>query len=269
VTLPIFVINLPHSTERLTDITEHLRGLNLEFQRVEAVNGHSAEASTLGEYDNHAMHRIMGRSLTPGEFGCVLSHRKALAAFLAGSEPWAVVLEDDAQVASSFPTLLPSVAHWLCQHRPNWRVVNIGHPVVKIYTALTSFQIAGNTHRLLAAHYFPMGAFALLWSRRGAEELLMRGSRVELPYDNSLQHWLCRDGEGYALSPAVVGVKSGQSDIDSIDGSPEHGISPTRTERDLLYGVKKFRRLWINRLAAISRQQSLRREIKGRNGASL
>ena len=52
--------------------------------------------------------------MTPGHFACSQSHFIALKAFLDTSNPAAVILEDDAEIASDFPVLLEST-EWLPQ----------------------------------------------------------------------------------------------------------------------------------------------------------
>lgn len=258
---PVYVINLDGSRDRFQNIETHLAELQIQFIRIAAIDGRGCSPNDDCNYDESAMRAAMGRSLLGGELGCVQSHRKALAAFLESKAEYAVILEDDARLAADFSALIPEIADWLQNYRPCWRVVNLGHPVVKIATPLVNLSGIESTYTLLSAHYYPMGAFALMWSRRGAEEYLRFHQKVCMPYDNGLQNWLCRAGQGYAVSPAITMVADALS---VIDLTPT-GAKPVRgkNRRGLLYGLRKQRRLWRNRLWAFAHKAGLIRPMPG------
>ncbi len=48
-------------------------------------------------------------SLSQGELGCALSHRRALAEFLKTEADWALIMEDDIEIESSFPAALQHI----------------------------------------------------------------------------------------------------------------------------------------------------------------
>lgn len=99
--LPVYVINLNRRPERLASITESLRRLGLSFERIAAVDG--AELSAAEDTV-----RTLGRA----EHGCLVSHYEALRRFLASNETAALVLEDDAKVASDLPSALEGKDWW-------------------------------------------------------------------------------------------------------------------------------------------------------------
>jgi hypothetical protein len=74
-----------------------------------------AQLATLGYHETHLVDAVMlqalppgfdsqrsnaltARTLTPGEVGCATSHRRAWHQFLASTDDWACVMEDDARV---------------------------------------------------------------------------------------------------------------------------------------------------------------------------
>ena len=247
-----FVINLDASTDRWATLSEHLSAVGLDFTRIDGVD-ETVPADT--NYDIDAARRIMGREMMPGEIGCALSHRKALAAFLGSDTQYGLILEDDARLCDRFPDALTETLDWLeaAQGR-HWKVLHLGNSRLPIATELARF----GTHRLFAAHYAPMGAYALLWTRQAAQSFLARSDSIDAPFDNSLQNWLCRDGGGLAVSPRLAFVSDARSMIDTT----EFGDRPKRGgyRRTPLYGLRKQQRLWTNRFWAAAHKM---RQVAG------
>lgn len=101
--LPIYVINLNRRPDRLADMTAHLNELGLSFERIAAT-----DADTLP--DDGAVNRPP--FLDIGARACLMSHRRALLAFLESGREVALILEDDVRLASDVPALCESVEWW-------------------------------------------------------------------------------------------------------------------------------------------------------------
>lgn len=94
----VFVITIERNANRRELLESNLRGL--EFSYVDGVDGSRVPESELGaEYDDDRAQVAYGRSLSPGQIGCALSHRKAYRAMLEEQYDRVLILEDDA----SFP----------------------------------------------------------------------------------------------------------------------------------------------------------------------
>lgn len=250
---PIFVINLDDSPGRLAQIRAQLDNVGRSFQRVMAIDGRRLALADVPAYDELATRRYMGRSLLGGEIGCYLSHLRAAEAFLATGQEAGFVLEDDALVNAALFPVAEAAADWLAATgRKGWRLINLGYPPSFAITPLKSFAGEGRRYELCAAHYFPMGAFALLWSRRGAEEFLDVAWRIRAPVDNTIRHWLCRAGGGLGFRPSLGWVRTDDSDISGAEARRKHG-------RTFLYGLRKQRRLWADKLHALAALRSARR----------
>ena len=97
--IPIYVINMASSTERLADVTAQMERLNLTFERIEAVVGAELSQDEINKvYDADANKKRHHRNLTPGEIGCYVSHRKAWQKIVEGDSEFALVLEDDIHI---------------------------------------------------------------------------------------------------------------------------------------------------------------------------
>lgn len=243
---PIFVINLDDSQVRLAQAEAEFARQGRDFVRVAAVDGRRFTRADVPAYDEAAALRYMGRTLPGGELGCYLSHLRAAEAFLATGQEAGFVFEDDALVPDALFPVAEAAVDWLAAgRRDDWRLINLGYQPTFAWTPLTKLSHGARRYDLCEAHYFPMGAFALLWSRRGAEEFLEVAATIRAPVDNTLRHWLCRAGGGLGFRPHLGWVRTEGSDIASTDARRMHG-------RTALYGLKKQRRLWADKLHALA-----------------
>lgn len=111
-----FVINLDSSTERMDLISKRLNELKIPFERVPAVNGRALSDKLISQItypNNHFDSRVrFPRTLTKGEVGCFLSHRKCWEKLLESNEEWALIMEDDIRISDSAPKFMLS-ADWI------------------------------------------------------------------------------------------------------------------------------------------------------------
>lgn len=91
----VYVINLDRDTERLQNMTEQLKKLNIEFTRFPAVLGAQVKTS-------HHLTDICLKYCTDGIKGCALSHKTIWEDMLANNYKHVLVLEDDAVFADDF-----------------------------------------------------------------------------------------------------------------------------------------------------------------------
>ena len=94
--LPVYVINLDRRPDRLDTISGDLHRLGLSFERVPAV-----DARLLPPEDKADRNPLM----RAGSKACMLSHSEALRRFLASDRRAAMILEDDAELASDLPAV--------------------------------------------------------------------------------------------------------------------------------------------------------------------
>ncbi|MDE0201189.1 MAG: glycosyltransferase family 25 protein [Rhodospirillaceae bacterium] len=192
--LPAFVINLDRSTDRWKLIRENLDEIGLKATRIVAIDG-------LCLPDDPST-RLLGA----GTVACALSHYKAMAAFLKCAAPAALILEDDADVGPSVPSIIQSLDWW-----PR------GHGLVQ----LISEKLAGN--RIWLGHsigltpdgrtvhpivYKRMYGHGYLIDRDTAEQVLAIAPDVPMPIDHLLFHvvnsQLARRARPLQVVPGVV-----------------------------------------------------------------
>ena len=102
-TLPVYVINLDRRTDRMAHMAAHLSELGLRFERIAATDVRDLP-------DDGAVNRPP--FLDIGAKACLMSHRRALLAFLDSSHEGALILEDDVRLAPDVPELCESIEWW-------------------------------------------------------------------------------------------------------------------------------------------------------------
>lgn len=97
--LPIFVINLDGSDDRLSKIKTALDAQSFKFSRISAYDGRKVNPKDIPEYGSTAARAYIGRDLNGGEIGYYFSHIDAAKRFLATGAEFGLVLEDDAELS--------------------------------------------------------------------------------------------------------------------------------------------------------------------------
>jgi glycosyl transferase family 25 len=178
-----FLINLARRPDRLAAMTAAAEALGLALSRLEALDAQAAAGSLPDLFDDRGPLGEIPR----GDKACFLSHRAAWQAFLAGSEPYAAVLEDDVILTPSAGRFLKD-ARWI---PPGLDVVKLEHYGPAGQSVLLSdFRDVGplsekTQFRIARMHSRHTGAAAYILSRRAAE-ILLAESRFNLPVDHLL-----------------------------------------------------------------------------------
>ena len=172
-----FVINLVRRPDRLAAMTEAAGRLDLRFTRIEAVD--AGAAGPLDEY--FAPSGPLGE-IPRGDKACLLSHRAAWEAFVAGGQPHAAFLEDDVVFAPEAGRFLKD-ANWI---PAGMEVVKLEHYGPAGQSVLLSdFRDVGDGFALGRMHSRHTGAAAYILSREAAQILLAQ-NRFNLPVDHLL-----------------------------------------------------------------------------------
>lgn len=106
--IPLFLINLDRSPDRLAAFRDQMEGLELTFERVAAVDGCDIPEEEVHRLLQNKSHLF---SLKRGEMGCFLSHRKVWNIIVERKLNWAFIAEDDVHIANAFPFF--SNANWI------------------------------------------------------------------------------------------------------------------------------------------------------------
>ncbi|QFU09891.1 Glycosyltransferase family 25 (LPS biosynthesis protein) [Rhodobacteraceae bacterium THAF1] len=245
--LEAFLINLDGSDARLATAASQLDRIGMKWSRVPAVDGRGKPTSDFPQYDDAACRRYMGRSMTGAEIACHLSHARAAETFLHSGASHGLILEDDFTLIADGPTLT-TVCEWLmAESALDWQIANLGAHKNKISTEIASVE----GHAILRAHYFPMLATAILWTRPAAKTFVADAARLFCPADNQLRYWQTRTDGGLSIWPPLIRAGDHPSDIDSKSRRTD------KVERTATYGLAKQRRLWTDKIIAFRHQKGL------------
>ncbi|WP_416306871.1 glycosyltransferase family 25 protein [Neptunicella sp. SCSIO 80796] len=221
------LINLAHSTDRLAHSSDSLKKIGIQFERIEAVNGHTfVESGPLPHYNVKLNHDTYHKNLNNGEIGCYLSHRKAWQKIVDEQLSFAVILEDDFSLTGDLAKAIDIAKK---THR-NWDYIKLaGHRRSRY--PIHSQSIADM--QLVTYNKLPSQTCAQLVSFSGAKKLLAKSEQFGRPVDVDIQHWWEADLQVFGLLPYVIVAKEAfGSEIDRI---------ATRREAS----KRHFKKIWL------------------------
>lgn len=204
-----FVINLDRSKERLKETSNRLEQLDIEFERMPAVDGSVLTDDEIQSWtyplDHFATKVRFTRNITRGEVGCFLSHRKCWRRLVESDQLWAMCMEDDI-VVSDLAAKYMKTDDWLpssidvCQLSclESCQKGRIGQKIIYIDDLM----------RLVQPLYpMPLGTQCYLISKRAAKRALELSERLPAPVDNflfSLWFDLANEFQVWRTDPVLV-----------------------------------------------------------------
>lgn len=127
--MKIFYINLHKDTVRRESMEKQLTSLNLRYSRIPAIYGRELSKQTLTEcYSVKKAYRNQSRELTPAEIGCAMSHIHIYQKIVAEKIPYALILEDDVVLPSSFTDAMHSFNDFIRMDRPEVLLLSPAEP---------------------------------------------------------------------------------------------------------------------------------------------
>lgn len=178
--IPVFVINLDRSAERLRNVRNSAEKLGIELTRVRAVDGAQLTPAQSAKVDRAFFERNHGKHVLPAEIGCYLSHLDALEVIAESPESHAVIIEDDVRFPPDFPGFLDDL-----MALDGWDVVKLVNHRTRAFIAHAKVN---DSYRIGRCAHGPCGSSAAyVVTRQGARRLLATLSPMRLPYDVALE----------------------------------------------------------------------------------
>lgn len=244
--MKIFIINLEKDVGRRRHMEDMVQGIRLEYEFVEAVEGSKIDASCRQlEFSDE-----IGRKLSAGEVGCLLSHQKIYSIIIEGNISYALILEDDVVIDGLFIREIECVLDTLesfdvCllgYHTPTnakyqpvycqYGIVELDGTVKINYDKKPSGILQAKTehyefYKLLEKGY---GAYGYVISKKGAEKLLEQNKSTIMPIDNFTGD--SAKNEVYCIYPQVVRIQE--------DLSQESNLVPERSQAILYQKLLRY-----------------------------
>ncbi|WP_166443088.1 glycosyltransferase family 25 protein [Phragmitibacter flavus] len=197
-----YVINMDSATDRWMAVQKAFEGTHLKLHRVSGVDGYALKLP-IPEYDEALYNRRHGRPTSPGHVGCYLSHVRAMKAFLATDEPYALIVEDDLTLLPDFESTIEAAL----ECASHWNILRLtglsqGTPA-KVASLGRGYSLCIGLGRL-------KGTGAYLIDRKGAEALSTGMIPMFLPIDHAIdREWVHGIKAAYVLPFPASQVDSG------------------------------------------------------------
>lgn len=181
-TVKTFLINLDKSEKRLENCKKQFNNFNILFERVSAVNLSLDRDKGLRRFYNAKKNKYTYyKSLTDGEIGCYLSHRKVWQKIVQENIEYALVLEDDFLLHKG----LEDIDQLLKMVVEPWDLIKLGEiPNKRIKQQILAIADLS----LVKFRKIPQGTYSYLITIKGAKKMLKHSNPFSRPVDIDMQH---------------------------------------------------------------------------------
>ena len=162
--IPIYVINLSKSKDRLDRIKDQAKNLGIDLNIIEAVNGLELNNINKGHilYNNNILNYTNNDdSITRQDLGCTLSHLKVIYQNFKKNNDYFIVLEDD--------VTLSLISHWNKTLRDIISEAPINWDIISLYENCDTKRSEEFIDYIQNNCY---GACAFLYNKRGYTKIL-------------------------------------------------------------------------------------------------
>ncbi len=193
-----FVINLKRAVERKQYISNQLQQLSLDFEFVEGVDWKDIDPDSLPRTVSHIKIKNSYRTLTLGQLGCNLSHRKILKWLVDSSERMIAVLEDDVRLSNDFPDVLDVIE---TTTKP-FDIVFLGSRFTE--EGLVNLIPLNDKFNFSLSKKREKGGWGYVITKEAAKEFLRILPQVTGPIDDALHAYFLHGLKTYTLNPQIV-----------------------------------------------------------------
>ena len=192
------VINLKRAVGRKQYITNQLNQLNQNYEIVEGIDWKDISPSQLSKTARNIRIKSSFRSLTRGQIGCNLSHRKVLNWLKHSSEKMMAVLEDDVKLSKDFPDVLNTLES--TPHK--FDIVFLGSTFRK--DQLVNLVPLNNQYNSSLSISREGGAWGYIITKEAAIKFLNYLPDVTGPIDDALYAFHAHGLKTFTLNPQIV-----------------------------------------------------------------
>ncbi len=212
-----FVINLDSSKERFEAVKTRLSELNVKFERISAVDGRKLSRAQREQITyplcNKKAYIRFTRTLSPGEIGTFLSHRKCWQMLLDSQEDRAIIMEDDCVLSDRAAQYLQTDS-WIPEG-VDLLQLHSHLPQVKMHIRKETLSLPTGD-LLIAPLDMALGAQCYFISRKAAERAMELSQIFPAPVDDflfTLKFEIANEFTVWRLQPSVATQSMVESDI--------------------------------------------------------
>jgi glycosyl transferase, family 25 len=194
-----YLINLDRSPDRLAWISQRLTELNIQMQRISAVDGKKLSPAELARW-NRAWEKTFG--MVPNELACFLSHRVIWQKMVESNEACAFIAEDDIHISDDLPRFLAD-SNWMPPDADLVKAETVKQRVWLSHSAATDYY----DHQLWQLRSFHGGSAGYFIRQQGAVKLLELTDNYCMSPDQVLfnpKYKPARNLISYQIVPALV-----------------------------------------------------------------
>lgn len=202
--IPVFIINLKKDTQKKDHMQKLCLKYGLQPEFIEAVYGKNLDKNTiLRAYSKDSTLRHIGRELTKGEIGTVLSHLLIYRQMIDQNIETALILEDDVDFEIKSQDMLRIVE----KLPEDWECVLLGHHTKRSrdIDTLASFwyrKQIDNSLQCIRYAEEPFGGYGYIINQSGAKKRLNRFKIIDQPID----HWSDKELNLYGIQPSIIKI---------------------------------------------------------------
>lgn len=215
-----YVVNLDRSTDRWERASRIFKNLNIDIERISAVDGRKMSQLELQALRPEFKDRHFWlKEMTPGEIGCYLSHIKAWETFLKTNEKWALIMEDDMELYENAKDFILE---------DSWIPEGVGliqmtarNPSGADICEKDSIEIVGKQAKLWSGILWnSMGTVSYLINRETAQRCLEISKKIIGPVDDILFLYaspLRQTTKAWGIAPAVFYFEDETESVIGVD----------------------------------------------------
>jgi glycosyl transferase family 25 len=228
----IFLVNLDRSSDRLAFMQGQAERAGIAFERIPAVVGRNVPEWLVDEFSDSG-------KMSDGEVGCYASHLTVAQTIVARGLPYAIVLEDDAELDVDF---IQAAVGAIAAASTKWDYIHLSSIFKRAVVQASDAEI-GDGRTLVRYVHGPINTSAYVLSNRGARKWLAPTRRVRAIDLNNRYFWI-QNLDVYGVCPAPARGLKVNTDI----GARSPGRSFRLSIASRLYGDSlAMRRLGLSR----------------------
>jgi glycosyl transferase, family 25 len=245
--IPIYVINLERSIDRLKAIENNFSDLGLIYTRIPAVDGRKITNIKNKNYDEKLNKKLFFSPLSPNEIACFMSHRAAWIKIVSEAK-YAIILEDDVEFSAISTQILERLED----------VLNVEQPLlIKLYAKRGLLgRVVGliGDYSIIQQTIPTLGAVAYALNKSAAENLILGTKKFGQPVDVYIQSNWEHKVEVLSLSPSIfneISHKLGGSTIQKKIKRSAHKILMREISRSIfrlgqfIKSLKYRTKIWL------------------------